>query len=113
MVSREGRLIVAVIGDKNVGPPVSIEIGDNELTGVNRSGPRTGNYLRCTVDVRASGLTKSDDYGQPRRGAADRSKGHVWNAVTIEVPVTNGISIGTRVSNRRETGMTVDCVWNL
>src|SRR5437870_7499683 len=113
MVSGEGRRIVPVIGDKNVGPAVSIEIGDKDLTRVNRSGHLTGDYLCGTVDVRASGLTKSDDDGHALHRPAEKSKDHVRNPVTIEVRVAAKNILGTTMPNRRQNGTTVERVWNL
>ena len=113
MVSGEGRRIVTVIGDENVRPAVSIEIGDKDLTRVNRSGHLTGNYLCGTVDVRTSGLAKSDDDGRPLRGPAEKSKDHVRNPVTIEVRVALPNIRGTTMPNRGQNGRIVECVWNL
>jgi len=85
MVEREGR--IGGIGDKNVRPAVSIEIGDKDLTPASRSWHLPGDYLCGTVDVTASGLAKSDD----NRGVATGidSKDNVWNPVAVEVPVGN------------------------
>src|SRR5882724_10048678 len=112
MASGEGRLIVTVISDKNVGPAVSIEIGDNDLTRVNGSGHFTGDYLCGTVDVRASGLTKSDCDGRALHGPAEKSKDHVRNPVTIDVRVAAKNILGATMQNRRQNGLTVECVWN-
>ena len=108
MVSGKGRRIVTVIRDENVGPAVSIEIGDKDLTRMNRSGHLTGDYLYSTVDVRASRLTKSDDDGQPLHAPAEKSKDHVRNPVSIEVRVAAKNVMGTTKPNRVQDGSGVE-----
>jgi hypothetical protein len=108
MVSGERGRIAPGIGDKNVRPAVSIEIGDKDLTRLNGSGYLTGDYFCGTVDVTASGLTKSDDDGQPLRGLAKRRKDNVRNPVTIEVWVTAPNTRVERIPNRRQYGNIVE-----
>src|SRR6266704_2122571 len=107
MVSGKGRRIVTLIGDENVRPAVSIEIGDKDLTRGNGSGHLPGDYLCGTVDVRASGLTKSDDDGHPLHGLGGKSEDHVRNPVTIEVRVAAPNPHGTTMPNRRQNGKIV------
>src|SRR5437016_6141352 len=112
MAPGPGRRIEPEIDKENVRPAISVEIGDKDLTRVNGFGHLTGDYLRSTVDVKTSGLTKSDEGGTPRR--ADRvAKYHVRNPVTVEIAVTNLRKVGTRIPNRRQNGIAVDFIWNL
>ena len=113
MASGEGRRIEPEIDDKNVRPAVSVEIGDKDHTRLNRSGHLTRDYLCSTIDVTAPGLTTSDDHWPPGRVAAEATKDHVRNPVTIEVCVTAPLTRGQiRMPNRRQNGYRVDRVWN-
>jgi hypothetical protein len=105
MVEREGR--IGGIGDKNVRPAVSIEIGDKDLTPASRSGHLPRDHLCGAVDVTASGLAKSDD------DSVGRGKDNVWNPIAVEVPVGNTTWIGERIPKILQNLLTFDCVWNL
>jgi hypothetical protein len=108
MAYREGR--IGGIGDKNVRPAVSIEIGDKDLKRAGRSGHLTGDYLCGAIDVTASGLTTSD-VDRPSGRADGVANDYVRNTVTVEVSVGNSSRIvgrAGRIPKSRQNGSKVD-----
>src|SRR4029453_8278624 len=106
MTSGEGRRIEPDIGNKNVRPAVSVEIGDKDLTRVNGFGHLTGDYLCGTVHVTTSGLTTRDDGGTPHRA---NGTDNIWNPVTVKVSVGNRSRIPARpIPKRVQNGFNVE-----
>src|SRR6266513_1515328 len=112
MTSGEGRRILPGVGEENVRPAVSVEIGDKDLTRANKSRHLTGDHLCGTVDVTASGLTKSDE-GRTPRLAGVVVKDHIWNPVAVVVSVGYSSRIDGPIHKRVQNGCTVESVWTL